>query len=99
MRSPPLFCHEIADGALGGDTERCPRAFGLRRGCDQPLGDEAIEHARLVQRYEPSHGSAMVSDGHLLAVTHDAQVVAQAIAELSDSCFHPSIMALSAEKI
>ena len=79
MRSLPLFGDEVADDALGGDTERCPRAFGCPSGRDQPLGDEAIECPRLVQRDEPGHGLAVVGDGHLLAVAYDVQVVTQAI--------------------
>jgi hypothetical protein len=74
-----LFGDEVADGALRGDTERYPRAFGRRRWGNQALCDEAIEHARLVERNQSGHGLAVVCDGHLLAVANDVEVVTETI--------------------
>jgi hypothetical protein len=94
-----LFGDEIADSALGSDASSRSRAFDHERRRNEPLGDEAIEGSRLVEWNESGYRLAVVRDCHFLAITDRVEVAAEVISQLSDSSFHPMIMALSDQGI
>jgi hypothetical protein len=47
-----------------------------------------------VERNETSNRLAVIGDGHLLAIAHDAEIAAEVIAKFSDASFHGTSMAL-----
>lgn len=98
-QSLTLFGDEVAHRAFGRYSSKRAGTFPSSRcGCE-PLGDEAVEWARPIERHKPRHRFAVVGDSDFVTVTHDFEVPAEVIAKFLNSSFHQPIMALLQSEI
>lgn len=88
MRSPALFCDEVADGSPCLDGWAGARSFRGASGSDEPFCDEPVERAGTTQRNKTSDGTAVVGDRDFATVTDQVEVTAEVISEFSNACFH-----------
>src|SRR5690606_21476406 len=66
---------------------------------DTSLRDQTIEHSRLVERYEPGDGVAVVGHRDLGAVPDLREVPTEVVTQLPHSGFHGPTMAPSEREI
>lgn len=93
-QSTSLFGDKVADCGARADSRCVPSPLVLRCGRDHPFAHEPIDDPRLIERHQARHSLAVICDGDLVAVSHDAEVSAEVVSKLSDACFHLPIMAL-----
>lgn len=92
-QSPALFGDEVADRGARADSRSAPPLLVLCCGRDQPCAHKSIDDPRLIKWHQARNSFAVIGDGDLVAVSHDAEVSAEVVSEFSDACFHLRIMA------
>jgi hypothetical protein len=85
----------LVDDEIG---HRSLRGEGLRGspllasgGCDEALGDKAIEDALVSEWHHARDGTTSIGHDDLLTVSHTVEVATQVVLELSDPDFHEKL--------